>query len=198
MACVSARWKCPGYTKRWKFVDENWPLKTQYEKKRYIFDEGGVLPSVDLKTFKNEPGDKFPLYEEYQAGSATFRVKISCSLFSENDRNATILVYFLEDSRSQLILPLRSQGSFYHYIPALLGNNPALDDAVLCLCGIYMDLLKNRATNMECSLLRYTKSLNTLCACVKDAEIQYKSETICASIILQICEVNYDSFESVT
>lgn len=118
-----------------------------------------------------------------------FRPRICHFRASEHERTAYLLGYLLLDRRARKALPVVAQGSFYAQLPRRLGSNSALHASVACLCHIWMDLTMNRNTNSEAVAL-YVKGLNALQSCLDDAQTQYESETICASIILQLCEVS--------
>ena len=106
----------------------------------------------------------------------------------ENNHLGSALVYCLDSKVKGELIPLRIVGSFFQFIPARIGRNAALDDAVSCLCAIYRG---NPATpysmNKE-ACKSYVKALSSLRACLDDAAIQMEAETLCASIVLQICE----------
>jgi hypothetical protein len=187
---VVAGWKCPGFTKRWKFVDENSQLSSHYRKKRYIFEEIDLTPTPSSKTPRNEPQPDCDSHEEYGPRYGQFRLEICWSLSSEHERSGSILAYMLNDPKSQALFPLKSHGDFYSFIPSRLGRNPALDDTISCLCGIYTDTLTNNRTTSEIAIRRYAKSLNSLRTCLEEPRRRIESETICASIVLQLCEVS--------
>jgi len=96
----------------------------------------------------------------------------------------------LNDPKSQALFPLKSHGDFYDFIPSRLGRNLALDDTISCLCGIYADTLTNNPTTSEIAIRRYAKSLSSLRTCLEEPQLRTESETICASIVLQLCEVS--------
>lgn len=107
----------------------------------------------------------------------------------ENNHLGSALVYCLDSKVKGALIPLRIVGSFFEFIPARLGRNAALDDAVSCLCAIYCG---NPATpyNMHKEVCKsYVKALSSLRACLDDDAVRTESETLCASILLQMCEV---------
>lgn len=57
--------------------------------------------------------------------------------YLESNPLGSSLVYFLERKAKGTLIPLWLVGSFFQFVPARVGRNPALDDAVSCLCGIY-------------------------------------------------------------
>jgi hypothetical protein len=185
-----AGWKCPGFTKRWKFVDENPQLSSHYQNKRYIFEEIDLAPTPSSEGPQNGLQPNLNSLEEYKSHCGRFRVGIFRPLSSEHERNGSILAYMLNDPKSQALFPLKSHGDFYSFIPSRLGRNLALDDTISCLCGIYADTLTNNPTTSEIAIRRYAKSLNSLRTCLKEPQLRTESETICASIILQLCEVS--------
>jgi hypothetical protein len=190
LACVAAGWKCPGFTKRWKFVDENPQLSSHYQKKRYIFEEIDLVPTPNSKGPQNGPQPDFDSYEEYESRCGKFRLGIFRSLSSEHERSGSILAYMLNDPKSQALFPLKSHGDFYGFIPSRLGRNLALDDTISCLCSIYVDTLTNNPTTSEITIRRYAKSLSSLRTCLEEPQLRTESETVCASIVLQLCEVS--------
>ena len=107
----------------------------------------------------------------------------------ESNHLGSALVYCLDSKVKGALIPLRIVGSFFEFIPARLGRNAALDDAVSCLCAIYCG---NPATsyNMNKEVCKsYVKALSSLRACLVDDAVRTESETLCASILLQMCEV---------
>ena len=107
----------------------------------------------------------------------------------ENNRLGSALVYCLDSKVKGALIPLRIVGSFFEFIPARLGRNTALDDAVSCICAIYRG---NPATlyNMHKEVCTgYVKALSSLRSCLDDDAARMESETLCASILLQMCEV---------
>ena len=107
----------------------------------------------------------------------------------ENNRLGSALVYCLDSKVKGALIPLRIVGSFFEFIPARLGRNTALDDAVSCICAIYCG---NPTTpyNMHKEVCKsYVKALSSLHTCLDDDAVRTESETLCASILLQMCEV---------
>jgi hypothetical protein len=172
LACVAAGWKCPGFTKRWKFVDESQQLLIQHKKNRHTFDD---------ITWSSVARKDYELPRLY--------VNVFHHLTSQNDTNMIILKYALTDPPSRVVFPLESLGGFFKFIPSRLGTNLALDAAVACLCTIYTETRTRNAPNSAFSVKQYVKSLGALRTCLEEPSFSSESETLCASIILQICEV---------
>lgn len=78
-------------------------------------------------------------------------------------------------------------------MPARLGHNAALDAAVSCLCLIYFERTPATAYSMHKDIYQsYAKALGSLRGCLEEGnERQMEAETLCASIILQMCEVSF-------
>ena len=77
-------------------------------------------------------------------------------------------------------------------IPARLGHSFALDDAVACLCSMYTDSLRRIPGGSDNSLRLYAQALRSLRKCLNVPQARSEAETICASIILQACELVMD------
>ncbi|OIW23828.1 hypothetical protein CONLIGDRAFT_686057 [Coniochaeta ligniaria NRRL 30616] len=182
--CVRGGWPCPGYDKRWKFVDENKQLARRHPKNG-ISKSGPSEVSGLPKTGER----RLELYEAKKLGDAVSHVGIFWPLGSEIGRNATLFVSIIDNDMAQSLLPLQAVGSFLPAIPSRLGRNAALDAAVASLCSIYIDHLTVKSTGSNATLQKYIVSLNALQSCIKDPELRSQSETICASIIVQMCEL---------
>ena len=103
---------------------------------------------------------------------------------------ASALIYCLESHNNNLLIPLPLLGSFFELIPARLGHNDALDHSVATLCSIY---LKQPAFSydMDTELYRkYAKALSSVRHFIEEDFRRMESETLCASILLQMCEVS--------
>jgi hypothetical protein len=108
-------------------------------------------------------------------------------LMSETDKAASRLISMLNDSSGQKLCQIWSHANFIDYVPSLLGKNAALDSAVASLCSLFVDALTGNRT-VE-SLRLYGNAVTSLQLCVKNPKLRLESETLCASILLQICEV---------
>ncbi|KAF5856119.1 hypothetical protein ETB97_007859 [Aspergillus alliaceus] len=177
-ACVTSGRLCPGYEKRYKFVNENATLQAHYRKKKYLLEEIGVSVGENAVSYTS-PGPH----------AIGFRGWIPWPLISAQEHDGTNLVYILDDPGSQGVFPLTSHGNFYRYIPSRLGGNIALDSAVSCLCTVYTDLSAGWGGISERAWRTYARSLGALRLCLGDPERCFQSETICASIVLQLCEL---------
>jgi hypothetical protein len=153
-------------------------------------EEIDLVPTPSSKGPQNDPQPDFDSCEQYGSRWGKFRLGIFRSLSSEHERSGSILAYMLNDPKSQALFPLKSHGDFYGFIPSRLGRNLALDDTISCLCSIYVDTLTNNPTTSEITIRRYAKSLSSLRTCLEEPQLRTESETICASIVLQLCEVS--------
>ena len=104
----------------------------------------------------------------------------------ESNPLGSSLVYCLESKVNGTLIPLWLVGSFFQFVPARMGRSVALDDAVSCLCAIYSSPYTVHAGIYQ----GYAKALSSLRGCLSDVSLRMKSETLCASILLQMCEVS--------
>ncbi|KIY02498.1 uncharacterized protein Z520_00963 [Fonsecaea multimorphosa CBS 102226] len=188
-ACIKAGWKCPGYSRRWKFVDENGPLALHYRHKKYIFKD------VDPSELAGDEGTAFQgvlINGKSIALKAISQTTIEWSLASPHDQLRSTLCYILDEPQNRHAFPIKSHGRFYAMIPARLGRNTALDDAASCLCGIYVDSLRSTQPPSEECLRLYARSLRSLRKSLDIQHTRAQAETICASIIMQGCELVLD------
>lgn len=88
------------------------------------------------------------------------------------------------------LVPLWLIGSFFKYVPGRLGHNSALDDAISCVCSLYCDRSSNEYTKSKVIYKNYVRALSSLQKCLADEYLRLQSETLCASLLLQMCEVS--------
>lgn len=190
LACIAAGWKCPGYVRRWKFVDENKSLQTLYRRKKFGFEIVDPEDSSheDKLQFRLSTPTGFDAVEVLHSGGSAVEVGVFWPLTSSSDRVGSMLCHILTDDRSQVFFSLQALGDFFPFIPSRLGINIALDSAVSCLCQIYRDVLNGRPTSHH-TIKQYANSLNALQRCIKEPQLRLEPETICATILLQLCEV---------
>jgi hypothetical protein len=199
--CERTGWPCPGYGKQWKFVDETKQLARRYRKNDHdgpgldtVRDQDqscslGCRPSFSASSSPSTDDSRFQIYELAKRGNATSYLGIYWPLSSESDRHVSLFISIVTNEVAQDLLPLQTVGSFLSSIPARLGRNAALDAVVASLCSIYVDYLTTGSTGSNATLKKYINSLNALQTCVQDPEMRTQSETICASILIQTCEV---------
>ncbi|EXJ84968.1 hypothetical protein A1O3_05643 [Capronia epimyces CBS 606.96] len=188
-ACRKSGWKCPGYSRRWKFVDENSQLISLYRRKKYIFDDVDESRGPDWKQPEYVSYGPVSPEKEIPAPNPGYKPIIQCHLSTPSDQTCAALCYMLDRPESQTRFPVRSFGGFLEMIPSRLGRNVALDDSISCICSIYTDAPRC-APGTTTSLKLYARSLNSLRKSLGSPQARTESETICASIILQICELN--------
>jgi Fungal Zn(2)-Cys(6) binuclear cluster domain len=187
--CQVSGWQCDGYEKNWKFVSENSQLRTQYRQKRYLLEKDeDVIAS--LSDSGNELLGIKSLHEEYYYDwKAAFAVTVSRLPMSSADIQANVLFYILSDPGSQLKFPLDTHGDYFQFVPNRLGRNSALDDATACLCEIHSMIMTGNSTDSPTVIKLYCRSLASLYSCVQEADIRLEPETLCASIMIQLCEL---------
>ncbi|KAJ9136575.1 hypothetical protein NKR23_g9710 [Pleurostoma richardsiae] len=191
LACVSAGWKCPGYQRNWKFIDESQRLSSQYRSKGYLFDE--EAQSSDLVAPRGRVifggSEGYETYEVLGAANPSFRVSVFWPLTTESDKLGTRLCRILTDAKAESYFPLQAWGNFFQFIPGRLGQNSSLDASVACLYSIYEDNFSESSGVSRATIEQYGYTLSALQACVKDPQLRTDSGTICTSIILQLCEL---------
>ena len=122
-----------------------------------------------------------------QHSSEKERITSEIPRYLESNPLGSSLVYCLESKVKGKLVPLWLVGSFFQFVPARMGRNVALDDAVSCLCGIYCS-----SYNYHSGIYQsYVKAISSLRGCLSDTSLRIESETLCASILLQTCEVNF-------
>jgi hypothetical protein len=156
-------------------VSENSQLLRYYQNKRYLFDSSTV-------------GDKLEnwILEPSQHLHAFSIIRMPRTTSSENA--VAMYSHILMDPQCQSVFSPQAVGGFFPFIPERLGLNEALDAAIPCLYGMYGDLLAGRnasATTMQ----GYVTCLGALRRCIVDPVLRMQSETLCASLIVQIFEV---------
>lgn len=154
--------KCRQHYKQWRFVDETTSTANIYGRQRYALEE------IDVQSSFWSSGREivWPL-----------------------NPHASVLAYILDDPRCRTIFPLASHGTFYYEIPSRLGCNGALDSAVACLCSAYIETLRVSSIASPTVIRGYMRSLQALRIALDNARFKFEPETLCASIVLQVCEV---------
>lgn len=108
------------------------------------------------------------------------------------------LVFCMGSKVEGTLIPLRLVGSFFDFIPARMGLNTALDDVVSCLCSIYSRKFRTPYGYQRDTYQSYIKALASVRGCLEDPTLRMESETLCASILLQMCEVSSPSLSHST
>ena len=116
-------------------------------------------------------------------------VKSEVPRYLEANRLGSALVYCLGSKVRGLLIPLRLIGSFFEFIPARLGRNAALDDAVSGICAIYSGTPSTPYHRNRRLYQSYVRALSSLRTCLSDTSLRRESETLCASTLLHMFEV---------
>ena len=176
-------------------MDETPRLALHYAGRRYIYDdiekntqEDSVKIDGAVVVWKNSNS---PDGSQYNANKECATSQVPRYL--ESNPLGSSLVYCLGSKVKGALIPLWLVGSFFQFVPARMGRNAALDDAVSCLCGIYCSPYAFHVGIYQ----NYVKALSSLRGCLSDASLRMDSETLCASILLQICEVSLIRADSV-
>ncbi|KAE9366811.1 hypothetical protein N431DRAFT_495200 [Stipitochalara longipes BDJ] len=198
--CLVSGWTCPGYNTPWKFIDETTQLAKHYANRKYVYDV------IDLELEAAHRRDLGPGIELDAQWEPSYRMRNDLAVMCTNlyvprhiDPNplGTALIFCMGSKVEGLLIPLHLVGSFFDFIPARMGFNNALDDVVSCLCSIYSRKLSTPYGYQRDVYQSYIKALASLRVCLEDPGLRMKSETLCASILLQMCEliVNIDRGE---
>ena len=169
-------------------MDEAPRLAEYYAKRQYIFDdidenlqEDRIRSDGTVIVWKSSISPHGSHY-----GINQKRVLLEVPRYLETNLLGSSLVYCLESKVEGILIPLWLIGSFFQYVPARIGYNTALDAAVSCLCDIYSSPYNFRIGTYQ----KYIKALSSLRSSISDTSFQMESETLCASILLQMCEVS--------
>lgn len=172
----------------WRFVDEAPRLAEHYAQRQYIYDdiddnlhEDSTRSDGAVTVWKNHKcsrGSHYSTSKKYTLSEVP--------RYLETNPLGSSLVYCLESKVKGTLIPLWLVGSFFQYVPARMGRNTALDAAVSCLCDIYCSPHYFPASIYH----SYAQALSSLRGCLSDTSLQMESETLCASILLQMCEVS--------
>ncbi|TGO10344.1 hypothetical protein BTUL_0137g00010 [Botrytis tulipae] len=155
---------------------------------RDIHPVGNVMEPEEVSLSSIESGSNLFLLEDFKV------VSLQIPRFHGNNPLATKLMYCLGCKVKGDLLPLWLIGSFFQYIPGRLGYNIALDDAITCVCSLYCDESSNEYTKSKAIYSSYIRALSSLQKCLVEERLRFQSETLCASLLLQMCElvVNVD------
>lgn len=163
---------CPGYARSFRFISENAHLRHLYASKKYSFDtDHDVLMGRSLQDYLVI----FPTICRPPGSSSSAHLQ-------------SMLGYILSDPHCTVVLSEQVVWTFLRFVPCRIGVNEALDAAVCCLCYAYMDFLSVERVSSK-TLSARGRSLKILQAYITDEAFQKTSETICASVIIQYCEV---------
>lgn len=169
-------------------MDEAPRLAEHYAGRKYIYDdidqnleEGGARYDGAIIVWKNSNSHHRSHYSTNKKHAAS-----EVPRYLESNPLGSSLVYCLESKVKGRLIPLWLVGSFFQFVPARMGRNAALDDAVSCLCSIYCSPNNSHTGVYQC----YVSALSSLRGCLGDTSLRMESETLCASILLQMCEVN--------
>ena len=184
-------------------MDENSALSKHYAGRTYVYDViDSELVKTSLSTI-NESTSSFEVLLSFGEVSPSPEDWSVLALFREPsvlrslDSNSlgSALVYCLKSQDCGALIPLALLGSFFDFIPSRLGCNEALESGVICLCSIYLKASSAPYSSNKIIYGNYVRALRSLRAFVEDESPRYDSETLCASILLQLSEVRAQSFD---
>ena len=100
-----------------------------------------------------------------------------------------MLTHILTDNRSATVLSTQVVGTFLPFVPLRIGINEALDTAVHCLYHAYRERATASSHVSPQTLTAYVQALDMLQIYISEPKLRTEIETICASVIIQYCEV---------
>lgn len=169
-------------------MDEGPRLAEYYARRQYVYDDVDQGLQEDRVKFdstvtvwriSSSPHGSYYSNDQNRPPSEVPR-------YLESNPLGSSLVYCLESKVKGTLIPLWLIGSFFQFVPARMGHSLALDAAVSCLCDIYCS-----PYNFPMGIYQsYVRALSSLRACLSDTSLRMESETLCASILLQMCEVS--------
>jgi hypothetical protein len=127
------------------------------------------------------------------AEGAITTAKLSCL----PTNNLTVLIdsfvrTFKTDLKYNLVW---SNGLYLHEVPRRLGYNDALDTSVAALTAAHSDVVLGRKPSVK-ALTEYTRALRTLNNYLNDPAKARASETLCAVMLLLVCQVRNHAFQN--
>ena len=177
-------------------MDEAPRLAEHYARRRFIYDDSHHTFQDDSVTFDGQIIVWKNVHSAHASHHSTNRKRAALEIprYLETNPLGSSLVYCLESKVEGKLIPLWCVGSFFQYVPARIGRNKALDDVVSCICGIY----SSQYSFNEGIYQKYATALSSLRDSLGDESLQRESETLCASILLQMCEVSLFTYNPPT
>ena len=164
-------------------MDEAPRLAEYYANRQHIYDEVDEnLPADSMRS-----DGTVTMWKNLNSSHSSYHTTSEVPRWLETNHLGSSLVYCLESKVEGTLIPLWLVGSFFQYIPARIGRNAALDAALSCLCDIYCSPYNFQVGTYQ----KYVKAISSLRGCLSDTSLQMESETLCASILLQMCEVRF-------
>ena len=159
-----------------------------------VIDGRSELNCLQRVSKLQRPGERVRVWKALHQKSHGEVTKLSTKSVVPRNPDCNILqsalVYCLDSKVGGALIPLRLVGSFFDFIPVRLGHNAALDNAVSCICSLYQGTNSTSYSVDREVGQKYISSLSSLRKCVSDDSLRMESETLCASILLQMCEVS--------
>lgn len=171
----------------WKFVDEAPRLAQHYARRQYIYDDMDQNLQEDSVRFDGTAVVWNSSISPHGSHYSTDKTRATSEVprYLESNPLGSSLAYCLESKVKGTLIPLWLVGSFFQFVPARVGHNAALDAAVSCLCDIYSSPYSFHKGIYQ----SYVRALSSLRGYLNDTSLQMNSETLCASILLQMCEL---------
>jgi hypothetical protein len=183
-------------------VNETRRVAEHYAGRKYVFETSDLSSEEASSRHSHEGMGLDRMMTVWQSGhfqhgshlhyrTNQMRTMSEVPRYLETNRLGSALVYCLDSPVKGTLVPLRIVGSFFEFVPARLGRNAALDDAVSCLSAIYCGAPSTPYSFHKGIYQSYVKALSSLRTCLSDNSLRMESETLCASVLLQMCEVSF-------
>ncbi|RDL36967.1 uncharacterized protein BP5553_04400 [Venustampulla echinocandica] len=198
--CIRGGRSCV-YQTQWKFVDEAPHWTRYYSGRQFVYDATDLSLEEAYAKYKYvdegvRPDGRLVIVREnlhflHLSRNRTDQTHARSWVprYLETNHLGVEFAYCLESNARGTLVPLRLSGSFIDAIPARLGLNQALDNAVSCLCAIYRGTLSAPYLSHKPVYQSYVRALASLRLCLSDEAYRLEPETLCASILLQVCEI---------
>jgi hypothetical protein len=178
--CVKSNWTCPGYDTGSRFVAYNQTPESRavkgYRRKSYSSSTSSFDTSSSSSDGVLTPSSNSTGRIQRPRSITVFPVSAADSL-----RNEFIFKFNFNALVARMMVV--SEKHILQQIPVRIGQSPALDDAVKCICGA-SQLAKDTCTSSP----RYAKALQSLQQALQRTEGSVASETMAAALLLQMHE----------
>jgi hypothetical protein len=184
---------CPGYEKALKFVDQvhRRAQASRHNKGVSAQEHDDVTAPALISTTSSSSSSKWSMVLPSQSSGS----RLVSTIHSPWMYQVQCLSAWIEDvSRSpSSVSDEITIARLFFFIPARLGTSNALDMAVRCLTVHHLGIMQGNKEIVRHGRYAYGKALCNLQKAINDPGEALSSETLCATMILSIYEVDYNS-----
>jgi len=184
---------CPGYERALKFVDQvhRHAKASCHGKGASAQERDNVTPPALISTTSSSSSSKWPMVLPSRSSGS----RLASTIHSPRMYQVQCLSTWIEDiSRSpSSVSDEITIAQMFFFIPARLGTSNALDMAVRCLTVHHLGITQGNEEIVRHGRYAYGKALCNLQKAINDPGEALSSETLCATMILSIYEVDYNS-----